>query len=102
MPPETNSPSVNQSSTFTLPNPGSPESPQLERPTASAPGPRAALFQKLYDKALDSTLKTISYENFAACFPTVAKTNDVGLREMHAGFVGKLGEFSRVSWISSV
>jgi hypothetical protein len=51
---------------------------------------------------LDSTLKTISYENFAACFPTVAKTNDVGLREMHAGFVGKLGEFSRVSWISSV
>ena len=37
------------------------------------PGPRAAALNKIFTFALQSTLKTHSYDNFSACFPTPAQ-----------------------------
>ncbi|KAK4939935.1 hypothetical protein LTR10_019894 [Elasticomyces elasticus] len=52
--------------------PASP-SPAPEAPVASAPGPRAAAFQKVFAGALSSSIKANSYGNFSSCFPTPAK-----------------------------
>lgn len=49
------------------PPPDAPESSTLE------PGPRATALKKIYTSALQSTLKSNSYPNFASCFPTPAK-----------------------------
>ena len=48
-------------------------SPPPQAPVASAPGPRAAALQKVFASALSTTIKTNSYANFSACFPTPAK-----------------------------
>ncbi|KAI9880716.1 MAG: hypothetical protein M1830_000999 [Pleopsidium flavum] len=48
-------------------------SPPPRAPLALTPGPRATRLTELFLTALTHTLKTCSYANFAACFPTPAK-----------------------------
>ena len=48
-------------------------SPPPEAPTATTPGLRAARLQKVFSGALSSSIKSNSYANFSACFPTPAK-----------------------------
>lgn len=71
-------------------------SPPPERPTAATPGPRAAAFTNLYTQALSSTLKSVSYESFADCFPMIAKQAPGSLRHMHENFIGRLEQFAKV------
>ncbi|KAI9742793.1 MAG: hypothetical protein M1818_003522 [Claussenomyces sp. TS43310] len=61
------------------------------------PGPRATRFTQLYQQTLSKTLSRVTYEDFAACFPTVAAAAggaEGSLREMHGVFVRRLGEFA--------
>lgn len=83
------------------PKPPSP-SPPPQLPTAQTPGLRADAFIKLYDKMLAKTLKSMTYESFAACFPTIAMNAGDALRKLHGDMVLKLGELARVSCILSV
>ena len=55
-------------------------SPPPSAPSQVHPGPRASAFVDVYSKALESTLKSCSYENFAACFPTPAARTPKVLR----------------------
>lgn len=48
-------------------------SPPPQVPIVSAPGPRAAALQKVFEGALSSSIKANSYVNFSSCFPTPAK-----------------------------
>lgn len=48
-------------------------SPPPQAPIVSAPGPRAAALQKVFEGALSSSIKANSYVNFSSCFPTPAK-----------------------------
>ncbi|KAL9107622.1 MAG: hypothetical protein Q9227_007525 [Pyrenula ochraceoflavens] len=48
-------------------------SPPPLAPTASTPGPRAVALHKIFETALSTTIRTHSYGNFAACFPTPAR-----------------------------
>ncbi|KAK5136254.1 hypothetical protein LTR08_003861 [Meristemomyces frigidus] len=67
-------------------------SPVSPPPLPLAPGPRATLLLKLYTDATTHLLRTISYANFAACFPTPARAVPGSLKLLHEQFVGKLGE----------
>lgn len=75
-----------------------PASPPLPaRHTAVTPGPRAARFQEMYGLALSHTLNKISYENFAACYPTIAAQAPGVLRQVQKQMVDRLGELCNVS-----
>jgi fructose-1,6-bisphosphatase len=63
---------------------------------APTPGPRATAFLNLYQKTLDITLRNVSYENFAACFPTIAANAPENLRGMHAAMIERLEKFAQV------
>jgi kinetochore protein NNF1 len=82
-------PSTTQSATET------PSSPPPQAPTPLTPGPRATAFLNLYNSALDSTLKSISYDSFSSCFPIISTQADAALRGMHAGMISRLGVFAR-------
>lgn len=77
-------------------------SPPPQPPTAQTPGFRAAAFIQLYDKMLNKTLKSMTYESFAACFPTIAMNAGDALRKLHGDMVIKLGELARVSYVRFV
>ena len=70
-------------------------SPVTAPPVPTAPGPRAAALQKLYSDAIAHVLKTCSYTNFSACFPTPAAQVPGSLRLLHEQFTQKLGEGMR-------
>jgi len=74
-----------------------PASPGPPPTTSAAPDVRAQKLQALFDAALDATLAKVSYENFAACFPTAAQHRPDTLRRFWADFVARLGERCRVS-----
>ncbi|TKX27470.1 hypothetical protein C1H76_0307 [Elsinoe australis] len=67
-------------------------SPVSAPPVAATPGPRAATLSKLYNDAITHTLKSCSYENFAACFPTTARHVPEALEGLHKDFVEGLGD----------
>lgn len=67
-------------------------SPAPAPPLATAPGPRATALQKLYSDAIAHILKTCSYTNFAACFPTPAREVPGSMKALHQQFTEKLGE----------
>ncbi|KAH8593736.1 Nnf1-domain-containing protein [Bisporella sp. PMI_857] len=69
-------------------------SPPPSAPTALTPGPRAAAFQTLYANALSNTLRSITYESFAACFPSIAISAPESLKSLHANFVQRLSDFA--------
>lgn len=48
-------------------------SPAPSAPVLTEPGPRATALQKVFATALTATLKSNSYANFSACFPTPAQ-----------------------------
>jgi hypothetical protein len=76
-------------------------SPRPEPPTAKTPGPRATLFLNLYQKTLSTTLRTISYDNFAACFPTIATNAPENLRGLHKAMIERLEGFAQVRSFST-
>lgn len=76
-------------------DPPAPEAAE-QPPPPPTPGPRATAFLKLYDNALSHTLRAISYESFAACFPSIAEAAPASLKAMHQGLVGRLERFAKV------
>ncbi|KAH9883584.1 Nnf1-domain-containing protein [Xylariomycetidae sp. FL2044] len=69
-----------------------PASPPLPtRHTALTPGPRASKFQELLDRSLERTLSKISYDNFAACYPTIAAQAPAMLKAVQKQMVERLG-----------
>ncbi|CZR68477.1 uncharacterized protein PAC_18376 [Phialocephala subalpina] len=70
-------------------------SPPPQPPTSHTPGPRALAFQDLYNKALDNTLKSISYTSFSSCFPQISVQASQALQGMHSGMISRLGDFAR-------
>ncbi|RFU75183.1 hypothetical protein TARUN_7083 [Trichoderma arundinaceum] len=55
-------------------------------------GPRAARLQELYAQSLRRTLGKLKWDNFAACYPTVAKRAEPVLKQVQAQMIEKLGE----------
>lgn len=70
-------------------------SPASRPPIAAAPGPRATALQKLYSDAIAHVLKTCSYNNFSAGFPTPAQQVPGSFKLLHEQFVEKLGDSMR-------
>ncbi|KAL7626587.1 hypothetical protein AAE478_003359 [Parahypoxylon ruwenzoriense] len=69
-----------------------PPSPPLPaRHTALTPGPRASRFQQVLDSSLSHTLSKISWDNFAACYPTIAVQSPAVLRAVQKQMVDRLG-----------
>ncbi|KAI1412937.1 Nnf1-domain-containing protein [Hypoxylon sp. FL1857] len=69
-----------------------PASPPLPaRHTPSTPGPRASRFQQVLDSSLSHTLGKISWDNFAACYPTIAAQSPAVLRAVQKQMVDRLG-----------
>lgn len=85
-------PEQQPSTTQSSPSP----SPPPTAPVALAPGHRASNFIALYNHALDKTLHSMSYENFAACFPTIAEKAGDTLRGAHRSVIETLGRSARV------
>ncbi|KAH0528520.1 hypothetical protein TsFJ059_003374 [Trichoderma semiorbis] len=55
-------------------------------------GPRASRLQELYAQSLKRTLGKLKWDNFAACYPTVASRAEPVLKQVQAQMVEKLGE----------
>lgn len=70
-------------------------SPPPKPPTASTPGPRATAFVQVYDSALESTLRSISYNSFSACFPSISASAPASLQHMHSAFISRLSTFAK-------
>ena len=71
--------------------------PQSEKPAPPPPppppaGPRARRLQELFRSSLQHTLAKISWDNFAACYPTAAARNPVTLQAVHRAMVERLRE----------
>ncbi|KAI1469537.1 Nnf1-domain-containing protein [Daldinia caldariorum] len=65
--------------------------PLPARHTALTPGPRASRFQEVLDSSLSHTLAKISWDNFAACYPTIAAQAPAVLRAVQKQMVDRLG-----------
>ena len=72
-------------------------SPAPPPPLANSPGPRAAALQKVFNEALQHTLDTCSYTNFAGCFPTTARYAGASLEALWTDFKERLGGLCKVS-----
>lgn len=70
-------------------------SPAPAPPQTQTPGPRAIALTKVFTGALNKTIQTCSYANFAACFPTSAKHADNILRVVWKQIVGGIEEKSK-------
>ncbi|KAI1144613.1 Nnf1-domain-containing protein [Hypoxylon sp. FL0543] len=69
-----------------------PASPPLPaRHTPLTPGLRASRFQQVLDSSLSHTLAKISWDNFAACYPTIAAQSPAVLRAVQKQMVDRLG-----------
>ncbi|ORY69896.1 Nnf1-domain-containing protein [Pseudomassariella vexata] len=77
------------------PQPAPASSPLPSRHTATTPGPRAARFQELLNGALSSTLKKLAWDNFAACYPTIASSAPATLKAVQKQMVERLGALCR-------
>ncbi|KAI0598555.1 Nnf1-domain-containing protein [Biscogniauxia sp. FL1348] len=62
-----------------------------KRHTPVTPGPRASRFQDVLASSLSHTLAKISWDNFAACYPTVAARAPNVLRAVQKQMVDRLG-----------
>jgi len=65
-------------------------SPIAAPPLAAAPGPRATALNNAFNLALSATLKKVTYDNFAACFPTPAKYRPETMDAFWRDFTGRL------------
>ncbi|CAK7568059.1 MAG: hypothetical protein SEPTF4163_006040 [Sporothrix epigloea] len=73
---------------------------QQQPPPPPPPGPRAARLQTLFASSLDHTLAKISWDNFAACYPTAAARAPQALRTVHRAMVDRLGELCTAEFAS--
>ncbi|EPE10022.1 mind kinetochore complex component [Ophiostoma piceae UAMH 11346] len=72
---------------------GDASQPEKSAPPPPPPaGPRAGRLQDLFRSSLQHTLTKISWENFAACYPTAAARNPVTLQAVHRAMVERLRE----------
>ncbi|KAK3178745.1 hypothetical protein OEA41_000882 [Lepraria neglecta] len=78
----------------TITNDRSP-SPAPQPPTSLTPGPRATALNNIFTTALNHTIHTCSYVNFAACFPTPAKHAEHVLQHVWKQIVGGIEEKTR-------
>ncbi len=76
------------------PMPASPPLPT--RHAAAAPGPRAARLAELYASSMARTLAKVSWDNFAACYPTAAARSPAALRAVQTAMVERLRELCDV------
>lgn len=67
-------------------------------PAAPTPGPRASQFQKIYSETLLHIVRTNSYANFAACFPTPAHHVPRSLESVWRQLNAKLEESARAEF----
>ncbi|CUS07041.1 unnamed protein product [Tuber aestivum] len=75
--------------TSTEPDPDPGKREDKQEPEELAEGVRATALRNIFTAALDRSIKTCSYENFAACFPTPARRAPEVLRnawEQMCGF----------------
>lgn len=82
-----------------------PQAPSQETITAATsitPGRRATALQTIYHEALAHTVKTISYESFASCFPTPARYCPNSLRAVWKQMMGRFEELAKVGCICLV
>ncbi|KKP01582.1 hypothetical protein THAR02_06330 [Trichoderma harzianum] len=68
------------------------ETQQHQSQQPVVPGPRASRLQELYAQSLKRTLGKLKWDNFAACYPTVASRAEPVLKQIQAQMVEKLGE----------
>lgn len=61
-------------------------------PAPTVPGPRATRFQELYAQSLKRTLAKLKWDNFAACYPTVASKAEPVLKQVQTQMAEKLAE----------
>lgn len=66
-----------------------------------APGVRASRFQQTYDVILKRTLGKVGWDNFAGCYPTIAKRAEPVLRQVHEQMVNTLEEKCNVRFYGS-
>ncbi|KAI0881960.1 Nnf1-domain-containing protein [Annulohypoxylon maeteangense] len=67
-----------------------PSPPLPARHTPQTPGLRASRFQQVLDSSLSHTLGKISWDNFAACYPTIAAQAPAVLRAVQKQMVDRL------------
>ena len=76
-----------------------PASPPLPtRHTAVTPGPRASRLQEVFASRLKHTVDKITWENFAACYPTIATRAPRTLETVQRQMVGLFEEHCNVSF----
>ncbi|RYO83300.1 hypothetical protein DL766_007864 [Monosporascus sp. MC13-8B] len=106
--PQSQSQSQPQSQTETHTQPQQPqpqpqprqEQQQQQQQQQQAPGPRASRFQAVLDSSLSHTLAKISWDNFAACYPTIAAQAPGTLRAVQRQMVDRLGVLCKKEFAS--
>lgn len=66
--------------------------PEAEPEPEAIPGPRAQRLLDLYARSLSHTMGKLSWDNFAACYPTFARRNEPVLKQIQQQMVMKLKE----------
>lgn len=78
----------------TTTDPRSP-SPAPPLPITQTPGPRASALSTVFAAALAHTVHACSYANFAACFPTSARSAPAVLNNVWRQIVGQVEDKAR-------
>ncbi len=65
---------------------------QPEQQETEQPGPRATRLQELYALSVKKTLSKLDWDNFAGCYPTIAKRAEPVLKEVQERTVASLGQ----------
>ncbi|CEJ81935.1 hypothetical protein VHEMI02033 [[Torrubiella] hemipterigena] len=86
---DTAMPDVEQHSAATTTAAAPPSVPEAE---PVIPGPRAQRLLDLYARSLSHTMGKLSWDNFAACYPTFARRNEPVLKQIQQQMVIKLKE----------
>ncbi|KAH8668339.1 Nnf1-domain-containing protein [Xylariales sp. PMI_506] len=87
----------------TAPGGAAPASPPLpSRHIAVAPGPRAARFQAVLNDGLSRTLGKITWDNFAACYPTIAAQAPGTLKAVQKQMMDRLSALCRKEFESII
>lgn len=65
---------------------------QPEQQEEEQPGPRAARLQEIYARSLKKTLSKLDWDNFAGCYPTIAKRAEPVLKQVQEKMVDNLSQ----------
>jgi kinetochore protein NNF1 len=69
-----------------------PSTQDQQQPEQPRPGPRASRLQEIYAESLNRTLAKVGWNNFAGCFPTIAKRAEPVLRQVQEQMVSRLND----------